>query len=81
MGGVDAIVSKAQRVTIHTKKGAVLGVIGNPPPHMQKVDGEPKIPKIHDAVRMFAQMHFLLPDVENYILHLLVTPQHSFFET
>ena len=48
MGGVDAIVSKAQRVTVHTRKGAVLGVIGNPPPHMKKVDGEPKVPKIHE---------------------------------
>ena len=48
MGGVDAIVSKAQRVTVHNAKGSVLGVVGNPPPHMQKVDGEPKAPKIHD---------------------------------
>jgi len=48
MGGVDAIVSKAQRVTIHSSKGGVLGIIGNPPPHMQKVDGEPKAPKITD---------------------------------
>ena len=48
MGGVDAIVSKAQRVTVHNAKGGVLGIIGNPPPHMQKVDGEPKAPKITD---------------------------------
>jgi len=48
MGGVDAIVSKAQRVTIHAAKGPVLGVVGHPPPHMQKVDGSPKVPKIHE---------------------------------
>ena len=48
MGGVDAIVSKAQRVTVHNAKGPVLGVVGNPPPHMQRVDGEPKAPKITD---------------------------------
>jgi putative aminopeptidase FrvX len=48
MGGVDAIVSKAQRVTIHTHKGPVIGVIGNPPPHMQRVEGETKAPKITD---------------------------------
>ena len=48
MGGVDAIVSKAQRVTVHSAKGPVLGVVGNPPPHMQRVDGEPKAPKITD---------------------------------
>ena len=48
LGGVDAIVSKAQRVTIHSAKGPVKGVIGHPPPHMTKVDGEPKTPKIHE---------------------------------
>lgn len=48
MGGVDAIVSKAQRVTVHSDKGPVTGVVGNPPPHMQRVDGEPKAPKITD---------------------------------
>ena len=48
MGGVDAIVSKAQRVTVHSAKGPVLGVVGNPPPHMQRVEGEPKAPKIHE---------------------------------
>ena len=48
LGGVDAIVSKAQRVTIHSAKGAVKGVVGHPPPHMIKVDGSPKVPKIHE---------------------------------
>ena len=48
MGGVDAIVSKAQRVTVHSSKGPVTGVVGNSPPHLQRVDGEPKAPKITD---------------------------------
>ena len=48
MGGVDAMVSKAQRVTIHSAKGPVKGVIGHPPPHMIRVEGKPKVPKIHE---------------------------------
>ena len=48
MGGVDAVVSKAQRVSIHSRGGPVLGVIGNVAPHMNKVDGEPKLPKVQD---------------------------------
>ena len=46
MGGVDAIVSKAQRGR-HNAKGPVLGVVETTP-HMQRVDGEPKAPKITD---------------------------------
>ncbi len=48
MGGVDAVVSKAQRVTIHSRTGPVLGVIGSVAPHLTKVDGEPKLPKVQD---------------------------------
>jgi putative aminopeptidase FrvX len=48
MGGIDAAITKAQRVVIHTKNGAVKGVVGNVAPHLTKQDGEPKLPKIHD---------------------------------
>ncbi len=48
MGGVDPAITKAQRVTIHTHKGPVRGVVGNVAPHLMKDDKEPKPPKIHD---------------------------------
>ncbi len=48
MGGVDAALTKAQRVVIHTRKGAVRGVVGNVAPHLMKEEKDPKPPKIHD---------------------------------
>ena len=33
MGGVDAAITKAQRVVIHTRQGPVKGVVGNVAPH------------------------------------------------
>lgn len=48
MGGIDAAITKAQRVTIHTRMGPVKGVVGNVAPHLAKHEGEPKAPKIHD---------------------------------
>jgi putative aminopeptidase FrvX len=48
MGGIDAAITKAQRVLIHARKGAVKGVVGNVAPHLMKLDGDPKPPKIHD---------------------------------
>jgi len=48
MGGVDAAITKAQRVVIHTRTGPVKGVVGNVAPHLTKQDGDPKPPKIHD---------------------------------
>ncbi|MBI3882007.1 MAG: M42 family metallopeptidase [Verrucomicrobia bacterium] len=48
LGGVDAVVTKAQRVTIHTRKGPVLGVVGNVAPHLTKGDEDRKLPKVHD---------------------------------
>ena len=47
-GGVDAAIVKAQRIVIHTRTGPVKGVVGNVAPHLTKLDGEPKLPKIHD---------------------------------
>ena len=48
MGGVDAAITKAQRVVIHTRNGAVKGVVGNVAPHLTKQEGDPKPPKMHD---------------------------------
>jgi len=47
-GGVDAAITKAQRVVIHTRNGAVKGVVGNVAPHLTKHEGEHKVPKIHE---------------------------------
>lgn len=48
LGGVDAAITKAQRVDIHTRKGAIRGVVGNVAPHLMREEGERKAPKIHD---------------------------------
>jgi putative aminopeptidase FrvX len=48
MGGVDAAITKAQRVIIHTRNGPVKGVVGNVAPHLMKEDKEHKPPKIHE---------------------------------
>jgi endoglucanase len=48
MGGIDAAITKAQRIVIHTKNGPVKGVVGNVAPHLTKQEGDPKPPKIHD---------------------------------
>lgn len=48
MGGVDAAITKAQRVVIHTRKGPVKGVVGNVAPHLTKQEDNPKPPKIHE---------------------------------
>ena len=41
MGGVDAAITKAQRVVIHTRNGPVKGVVGNVAPHLMKEDKDP----------------------------------------
>lgn len=48
LGGVDPAIVRAQRVTIHSKKGPVRGVVGNVAPHLSKQEGERKVPKIED---------------------------------
>jgi endoglucanase len=48
IGGVDPAITKAQRVIIHTAAGPVRGVVGTVAPHLQKGDGEPKPPKLHE---------------------------------
>jgi putative aminopeptidase FrvX len=47
-GGVDPAITKAQRVTVHTRSGPVKGVVGNVAPHLTKAEGDPKPPKIHE---------------------------------
>ncbi len=48
VGGIDPAITKAQRVNIHTRGGTIRGVVGNVAPHLMKLEGEPKPPKIHD---------------------------------
>jgi len=48
LGGVDPAITKAQRITIHTKAGPVKGVVGNVAPHLMKEEPDKKPPKIHD---------------------------------
>lgn len=49
MGGVNAAITKAQRLVIHSRAGAVKGVVGNIAPHlMREDDKEPRAPKIHE---------------------------------
>jgi endoglucanase len=48
IGGVDPGIMKAQRVTIHSRKGPVQGVVANVAPHLMKDELEKKVPKIHD---------------------------------
>src|SRR5512136_1258389 len=48
LGGVDAAITKAQRVVIHARRGPVKGVVGNVAPHLMKDEAERKAPKIHE---------------------------------
>jgi len=48
LGGIDAAITKAQRVIIHSQQGRVSGVVGNVAPHLTKQDEKPKPPKIHE---------------------------------
>src|SRR5436189_4022636 len=48
MGGVNAAITKAQRVVIHTREGPIKGVVGNVAPHLMREEKDPKPPKIYD---------------------------------
>lgn len=48
LGGVDPAITKAQRVTIHSRNGPVKGVVGNVAPHLMREEGDRKQPKMHD---------------------------------
>jgi endoglucanase len=43
IGGIDDRILPAQRVVVHTKKGAYKGVIGSKPPHIQKDEERRKV--------------------------------------
>lgn len=47
-GGIDPGITRAQRVVIHTRGGEVKGVVGNVAPHLTKMEGERKVPKMED---------------------------------
>src|SRR5438552_18559737 len=44
LGGVDPAITKAQRVTLHTRGGPVKGVVGNVAPHLTTTDKDRKPP-------------------------------------
>ena len=48
-GGIDPAITKAQRITIHTRQGPVLGVVGNVAPHLTRGDGDAKAPKMRTS--------------------------------
>ncbi|WP_049922938.1 M42 family metallopeptidase [Halopiger djelfimassiliensis] len=49
LGGWDARVLKAQRVTIHTETGDLPGVIGSPPPHTLDEEERERPPTVEDV--------------------------------
>ncbi len=49
LGGWDARVLKAQRVTIHTDEGDLPGIIGSPPPHTLDEEEREKTPAVDDV--------------------------------
>jgi tetrahedral aminopeptidase len=49
LGGWDARVLKAQRVTIHTEAEDLPGVIGSPPPHTLDDEEREKTPEVEDV--------------------------------
>ena len=50
LGGTNPAITKAQRVTIHSRKGPIKGVVGSVAPHLMRTDtGAPKVPKIHEV--------------------------------
>src|SRR5512146_1569395 len=49
MGGVDAAITKAQRVVIHTRGGPVKGVVGNVAARLMKDEMDAKPAKMHDV--------------------------------
>lgn len=49
LGGFDARVLKAQRVTVHTENGDLPGVIGSPPPHTLDEEERESPPEVEDV--------------------------------
>ena len=50
LGGWDARILKAQRVTIHTDDGDLPALIGSPPPHTLDEEDREKTPEVEDVV-------------------------------
>lgn len=48
MGGIDAAITRAQRIVVHSRNGPVKGVVGNVAPHLMRDDKDGKAPKIHE---------------------------------
>jgi putative aminopeptidase FrvX len=48
IGGVDPAMVRGKRVSIHTGKGVVRGVVGATAPHLAERGKEPKVPKMHE---------------------------------
>ncbi|MBM3824284.1 MAG: M42 family metallopeptidase [Verrucomicrobia bacterium] len=48
VGGIDPAIIRAQRVAVHTRQGPVKGVVGNVAPHLTRMEGERKVPKMED---------------------------------
>ena len=53
IGGIDDRILLNQRVIIHTKKGKLVGVIGNKPPHIQT---EEEMKKVVESKKMFIDL-------------------------
>ena len=50
LGGTNPAITKAQRVTIHSRKGPIKGVVGSVAPHLMRTEtGASKVPKIHEV--------------------------------
>ena len=43
MGGIDDRILLAQKITVHTQKGPLQGIIGSKPPHIQKEEERKKV--------------------------------------
>jgi len=48
IGGVDASLVPSQRVVIHSKQGAVRGVVGKKAIHLMDAEERKKVPKLHE---------------------------------
>ncbi|MFB6125650.1 MAG: M42 family metallopeptidase [Halanaeroarchaeum sp.] len=49
LGGWDARILRAERVTIHADEGDIPGVIGSPPPHTMSEEDREKSEEVHDV--------------------------------
>lgn len=64
LGGWDARVMRAQRVTVHGEEGDLPGVIGSPPPHTQDEEDREEPPEVED---MFVDLGLDGEDAEELV--------------